>query len=79
MSQEILDAVWDNQKPHHDTLYVSRETYLTIRHILSTDGLSPQSVDNIKVSRLDVVPIEGLDVAILCEKGQIFPLAKDWQ
>lgn len=78
-TQDLVESVKKNRDMRHDILYVNSSQHRTIESEMGTPSLTQRSTDNVKLLGLDVIKVEELDVAILCKRGDILPLAKEWQ
>lgn len=79
-SQSIIKGVEYNKKPHHDTLYVTRRQFQMLKSYVSVgEDLNSDNIDSIRFSGVRVEVIPGIVRPIVCEKGEVFPLAKDWK
>lgn len=79
MTNQLIESVKKQLQTEHDTLYVNQSQHLKLKREVATPGLSTSVVDDVKICGLEVITITDLDFAILCQKGDVFPLAKDWQ
>lgn len=78
-TDDLFESVKKHLQTEHDTLYVNEDQYSSIKNNLSISELSITSVDNVKICGVDVICIVGLDYAILCRKGDVFPTAGDYK
>jgi len=76
-TDNLYKSVKTHLQSEHDTLYVNEDQYSSIKNNLSISDLSVTTVDNVKIYGIDVICIVGLDYAILCRKGDVFPTAGD--
>ncbi len=77
-SDNFIQAVRDSLHSEHDTLYVNESHFRTIKKHVASPGLHAKQIDNVSVFGVDIVIIEELDTPILCKRGDVFPLAKDF-
>lgn len=81
--QDLIDgikAVRDSSE--HDTVYCNFEQYGSIELYLKNNGPNLNTVDQLRVAGLDIHPLKALPDdgrAIVCQKGDIFPLAKEYK
>lgn len=72
-----IDEIKDRQKPGHDTIYCSPRTKQ--RLLDSVQGVvRGMTADNLQIAGLRVESHKCFDRTILCQKGTVFPLAKDY-
>lgn len=77
-ADEMVDGIQSQIQGHHDTLYCSRHQASKLQQKVSTPGLSPTSVDNFRLFGLDVQALP-VDFPIVCQRGEVFDLAKDYK
>lgn len=77
-SKEFVKAVRGSLHSEHDTLYVNESQFRTLKKHVATPGLRASQIDTVSMFGVDIVVIETLDTAILCKRGDVFPLAKDF-
>ena len=77
MSGNIVQKIRKVQKQRHDTLYCDDNTKAQILNSISGNGL--RRADNLRISGLEVITHERFDFPIVCEKGEVFTLAKDFK
>lgn len=82
----IIESIKVNQHPRFDTLYcTSDQKDALVASIASGQSTSYRygdlgiSTDRLRVFGLEVKVIESLNRPIMCEKGDVFPLAKDYE
>lgn len=73
---KLVRAIRANQKQNHDTLYCA-PAYK--RALLTATLGSTGRADNLQISGLQVVEHNDFERPIVCEKGDVFPLAKDFK
>ena len=82
-SEDIIRAVGGVIEPHHDTLYCTGDVKNKLKQSMSSGIGSTRMVDSVKIHGLDVVevpyPTNESSVAIVCEKGEVFPTTKDYK
>jgi hypothetical protein len=77
MSSTIED-IQKKRKAGHDTVYCSYETKQRIIDEINGTGVG-LTADVVQVAGLDVIAHECFDETILCQKGTVFPLARDYR
>jgi hypothetical protein len=78
-AESIIEGVEYNKKPHHDTLYVTGRQSKVLKSHVSVGGLECKNINSVSFSGVDVEVMPGTFRPIVCEKGDVFPLAKDWK
>lgn len=76
--QDLIDGVSASLDGEADTLYCNQNHHNKLSDEM-TRGIYSNSVDNLELFGLDVVVIDELPVPIICKKGTIFPLAKEYK
>lgn len=77
-TDDILDAIRRSRRPNDDTIYCTIHDRQKIADSIS--GISAgSSVDQLKVAGMEVVPHNKFKGPIVCRKGDIFPLAKEYK
>lgn len=72
---QMLECLQLCKEDKHDTIYCNPSDRQRLVDAVS-NGLVRKSD---KVAGLDVVTIDRLDTPIVCEKGEVFPLARHWK
>lgn len=75
----IIEGVKQKRQSHHDTIYVTEEQANHLKRHVSVGGLTYHSIDSLRIAGLNVEEMSCVTFPIVCEKGDIFPLAKDWK
>jgi hypothetical protein len=78
-SESIIKGVEYNKKPHHDTLYITRRQFQMLKSYVSVGDLNCNNIDSVRFSGVTAEVLPGIVRPIVCEKGEVFPLAKDWK
>jgi hypothetical protein len=78
-TESIIDGVKRNRQSHHDTIYVTKEQASRLKRHASVGGLKSRSIDSLRIAGLDVETLPRITRPIVCQKGEVFPLAKDWK
>lgn len=79
-ADEIITAIREEKEPHHDIVYCTSDVKSALKRNLSRGIVSSSSMfDAVRIDGLHVQeiprPISGRSVAIVCEHGEVFPLA----
>ena len=74
---EIIAGIRANQKPHHDTLYCNENHKKSLVGTISGSG--SLRADNLRISGLEVVTHERFTYPIVCQRGEVFDLVKDYK
>lgn len=75
---DILRHIRKVQQPHHDTLYCNPEQEQVLINSIGEMRSDKQTDTLNRVSGLDVVTHPRFVVPIACERGEVFPLAGDY-
>lgn len=78
-SEELYQAVASAKESRHDTLYCSPDHTQKLARGFSDGTMYGRTGSIDRVAGLDIIEIPRLDRVIVCEKGEVFPLAKDWK
>lgn len=74
---EIISGIRAKQKPHHDTLYCTEHQKKQLVGTISGSG--GIRADNLRISGLEVVTHERFRYPIVCQRGEVFDLTKDYK
>lgn len=79
--EDVLDSVPEKMHDRHTTLYCSpQQEKQLIRHIgSSVSGMTSSDIESVTIRGITVEPLPGIEKPILCKKGDIFPLAKEYE
>lgn len=79
--QTLMDAIGKQVKPHHDTIYCTDRQKGSLASTISGSsfGGSRARADNLTIMGLDVVVLPRIERPIVCRKGEVFDLAKDYK
>lgn len=77
--ESIIDGVEQNRKSHHDTIYVTEAQFKRLKKHAPVGGLHTSSIDSLRIAGLDVESLPRTIRPIVCQRGEVFPLAKDWK
>jgi len=76
----IIDNIRTVQRPEDDTLYCNAEYKLRVVDTLFDGSSSPMvRADNVQVSGLEIVTLDGVPKPIVCERGEVFPITEDFK
>lgn len=75
----LTDSIEAQLEGHHDTLYCKERHESMLARQSAAPGMSPSSIDNLRFMGLDVETLPGIKFPIVCQKGEVFPLAKDYK
>lgn len=75
---DLFDAVASTKQPHHDTLYCAPSHAEKLVRGLS-EGVVFSTTHIQMVAGLEIIEIPRLDRIVVCQKGEVFPLAEDWK
>jgi hypothetical protein len=78
-AESMIDGVRQSRQSHHDTLYVTKRQHRRLKQHVSVGGLRSGSIDSLRIAGLDVEARPVITRPIVCQKGEVFPLAKDWK
>lgn len=78
-ASDLYDGVAAAKQPDHDTLYCSPEhqNKLLEEAAQGTMSMYSSSKENIKIAGLNVITFPQIERPIVCQKGEVFPLAAD--
>lgn len=76
--QDLIDGIAASLGGEADTVYCNTNHYDKIADEM-TRGIYTGSVDNLELFELDVVVIDEMKAPIICKKGTVFPLAKEYK
>lgn len=76
----FVEAVEDELSTRDDTLYISEADYQSLRRWASNKAgeLKSPAIDTVRLLDLEIV-VTPVPVPIVCQRGDVFPLAKDWK
>lgn len=78
-ANDIISGIEAHRDKRHDTVYCSKQQESELIGQIST-GILTQSADDIRIAGLDVESIPRFESRpIVCQKGDVFPLAKDYK
>lgn len=82
--RDMLKETSMSASSRHDTLYCTEEQInemIRASGVVNEMGVHANRVDNLKFYGLEieVLPRYDGERAILCKKGDLFPLARDWK
>lgn len=74
----MMNGIKRRREGHHDTIYCNKSQANALKREVETPGLMSSNIDNLRIFGLDVevLPIEK---PIVCRKGEVFTLAKDYK
>lgn len=75
---DIVSKIRQAQKQRHDTLYCNERAKKTIIGTISGAGRGLRA-DNLTISGLEVITHEKFVQPIVCERGEVFDLTKDYK
>lgn len=76
----LLRAIRSKRSSNHDTIYCPPDIADALKNGLDKGPLRPSNIDSARIAGLEVCELAQLKQAVIvCEKGDIFPLAKDWK
>jgi hypothetical protein len=75
----LIEGIKSQLDGHQDTLYCTKAQESALKSEISTPGLFSQNVDNLRFMGLDVQVLPRIDRPIVCQKGEVFTLAKDYK
>ena len=75
----LIEGIESQLDGHQDTLYCTKAQESALKSEISTPGLLSQNVDNLQFMGLDVQVLPRIDRPIVCKKGEVFTLAKDYK
>lgn len=77
---DLYEAVASTKEPHHDTLYCPPDHADKLARGFSKGLAGVGRTSKIdRVAGLDLIEIPRLDRVVVCQKGEVFPLAEDWK
>lgn len=76
--KELLESLQAEKQPKHDTLYCNPSHADKLEQAVSS-GVMFRTSNIDKIAGLDVIELPRIDIPIVCEKGEVFDLAKDWK
>jgi len=79
LTQKFIDNIKQSRESHHDTIYCTKEQERGLKRESTAGGILANNVDNLQFRGLDVQSLPQLSAAIICQKGEVFPLAKDYK
>lgn len=75
---EWRQAIKNAREPDHDTVYFPEKYESSLKQSIYP-GLLGDTIDNMQVFGLEVETLPRIELPIVCKKGDIFPLARDWK
>lgn len=82
-SEEIVNQIKDEIEPRHDVIYCNTVHEMILKEWVvmkrSPGGISSRSIDNIRILGLPVQVLPEIERVIVCQKGEVFDLAKDYR
>jgi hypothetical protein len=76
----LVQEIRAQRSSNHDTIYCPPEVAETLKTRLDKGPLHSRNIDSFSIAGLGVCELPQLKKAIIvCERGDIFPLAKDWK
>jgi len=75
---DLVHKIRKAQKQKHDTLYCNEDAKKSLISTISGSGRGLRA-DNLKISGLEVITHERFTHPIVCEKGEVFDLTKDYK
>lgn len=78
-NRQLISSIEDERKSHHDTIYCNTKQERTLKLASSVPPSNLSNIDNVRVLGLDVQTLPRIKHPIVCKKGEVFPLAKDFK
>ncbi len=82
-AEKVIKAIAKARDVEDDTLYCTHDVKSMLKQKMSAGIGNTRMVKNIKIHGLTVQeipnPSNGRSVAIVCEEGEVFPLARDYK
>jgi hypothetical protein len=82
-AEKLIRAISKERESGHDTLYCTPDVKKQLKRKMSAGIGSSRMVENVEIHGLYVHeipnPSDGRSVAIVCQEGEVFPLAKDYK
>jgi len=76
----LIDGIHSQLEGHHDTLYCTKAQEAALKDEVSRGtGLFSGNVDDLQFAGLTVQTLPRIDRPIVCQKGEVFTLAKDYK
>lgn len=79
MSDNLLNAIRDVQRPHDDTIYCHPEHEEKLLQTIDGFSGSHRGITNVTIAGLDVEARDCFEFILICQKGDVFPIAKDYK
>jgi len=78
-TETLIEGIEKQLEGHHDTLYCTKAQESALKSEVSTPGLMSTNVDDLRFMGLDVQTLPRIERPIVCQKGEVFNLAKDYK
>lgn len=79
-AEKLIDSIESERTDRDDTVYCnSKHKSVIIDRVASNAGMVGSTVDDVRVAGLRVEHLPRIERPIVCRKGDVFPLAKDWK
>jgi hypothetical protein len=75
----LVDSIQSRKEDHHDTVYCNESHSRKLERYAAPSGLHPSTIDNLRIFDLSIEEIPVGRHPIVCRKGEVFPLAKDFK
>ena len=78
-STELIDNINEAREGHHDTIYCTLDQEEALKEYAGSGAIFSSNVDNARIFGLDVQSLPNISFPIVCQKGEVFDLAKDYK
>lgn len=82
-AEKLIRAISQEREQQHDTLYCTSDVKKELKRKMSAGIGHSGMVENVQIHGLRVreipSPSDGRSVAIVCQHGEVFPLAEDYK
>lgn len=75
----LIEGIENQLDGDKDTLYCTESQELALKSEVTTAGLMGTNVDDLQFMGLDVQVLPRIERPIVCQKGEVFTLAKDYK
>ena len=77
--ERMVNEINKVMEPHHDTIYCTERQRTKLARHASGPGLLAGTIDSLVILGLNVETLPRITHPIVCEKGEVFTLARDFQ
>lgn len=78
-AKRMMDGIRSVMESHHDTIYCTERQRSALARHVTGPGISAGTIDSLTVLGLNVETLPRIKRPIVCKKGEVFTLARDFK